>query len=178
MAVFPKIISQTKITKSVSLSNKNSTPTLYMSSGFNLPVRRVTDSGKGSSTDIPFGGTNNTPNINNNSSAADPSRYSILGEPLPESFTNDLGPALGISIAAIIASAAIRTEQQETAAASAHQKDVFGHYGSSYTDTVVSEKLQASTSYKKPFQLPIRKVNEAGKGDGGVDISSQWAVLH
>ena len=81
-----------------------------MSSGFNLPVRRVTDnSGKGSSsTDIPFGGNISTPNTNNNNSAAaDPSRYSILGEPLPESFTNDLGPALGISIAAIIASAAM-----------------------------------------------------------------------
>jgi hypothetical protein len=144
-------------------------------SGFNLPVRKVKDSGAPSS-DIPFGFTTDSGSSHNGGS--DPSRFSILGEALPESATNDLGPALGISIAAVIAAAAIRTEQQESAAAANFQKEVFGTYGNSVTNSVVSEKLQASTSYKKPFQLPIRKIHEAGKGDGGVDLSSHWAVVH
>lgn len=116
-----------------------------MSSGFNLPVRKV----PGASSS--FGDSNNS---NNGKSPSDPSRFSILGEPLPESATHDLGPPLGISVAAVIAAAVTRANQSD---------DV--------------DRQMNNTSSKVPFMLPIRKVNENGRDDQGVDMSASWAVM-
>ena len=109
------------------------------STGFNLPVRKVP-------------GTSSSTNDKNNNN--DPSKFSILGEPLPESATHELGPALGISVAAVIAAGVTKANQSG---------DV--------------ERQMNNSSAKVPFQLPVRKVNEKGRDDGGVDLSSSWAVM-
>ena len=130
-----------------------------MSTGFNLPVRKVAGTGtSASSTGAQLTSSfapattstnNNETNINN-----DPSKFSILGEPLPESATHELGPPLGISVAAVIAAGVVKANQSD---------DV--------------DRQMNNTSSKVPFQLPIRKVNEQGKDDGGVDMSASWAVV-
>ena len=102
-----------------------------MTSGFVLPVRVI---GGGAYT---FGG--NTP---------DPTRFSILGEPLSDSHVNGLGPALGLSVASVIAMATLRSG------------------GGDGTVT--------NTANAVPFQLPIRRVNDFAVKP---DLSARWESL-
>ncbi len=119
-----------------------------MSSAFNLPVRKIGDS---------------SDHQNSSHAIADPSRFSILGEPLPESATHELGPPLGLTVAAVIAMASMKANEQQQQSSSSNQE--FGTPNRNYSEN------------KAPFQLPLRKVNASGRNEGGVDVTKNWAVI-
>lgn len=109
------------------------------SSTFVLPVRYLHNNksrGSGSDGSSAFGCGAGS------GGGGDPSRFSILGEQLPETH-HEAGPPLGISVAAVIASATTKANEGH-ALGVPHNVDDHMH--------------GPNTSNKKPFQLPIRKV--------------------
>lgn len=84
----------------------------------------------------------------------EPSRFSLLGEPLPA--THESCPPLGITVAAVMASATVRANEN----AIIHSAE--GAAAAAAPQTMAS---------KRPFQLPIRKVVDRSDK---TDLTAEW----